>query len=66
MHPIQLNIDFMKRCVVNTNALDWQPSRTQGIERRMVERDGAEVARASSVVRYAPGSEFPRDRKSVV
>ena len=31
-----------------------------GIERRMLERDGDEVARATSVVRFAPGSHFPR------
>jgi hypothetical protein len=27
-----------------------------GVERRMLERDGDEVAHATSVVRYAPGS----------
>ncbi len=60
--PIQLNSNFAQRCVVNTIALEWQPSPTQGVDRRMVERDGAEVARASSVVRYAPGSKFPSHR----
>jgi anti-sigma factor ChrR (cupin superfamily) len=59
MKPLQLYSDFTQRCVVDTSALDWQPSPTPGIERRMVERDGGEVARASSVVRYAAGSTFP-------
>ena len=29
-----------------------------GVERRMLDRQGAEVARATSIVRYAPGSSF--------
>lgn len=29
-----------------------------GVQRRMIERDGEEVARATSLVRYAPGSYF--------
>lgn len=29
-----------------------------GVQRRMLERDGKEVARATSIVRYAPGSAF--------
>lgn len=29
-----------------------------GVQRRMLERDGDEVARATSIVRYAPGSRF--------
>jgi len=31
-----------------------------GVERRMLDRCGAEVARATSIVRYAPGSFFER------
>jgi anti-sigma factor ChrR (cupin superfamily) len=59
MSPLQLHSDFTQRCVVNTASLNWIPSLTLGIDRRMVERDGGEVARASSVVRYASGSKFP-------
>lgn len=59
MIPLQLHSDLTQRCVVNTRALDWQPSPTLGIDRRLVERDGGEVARASSVVRYAAESVFP-------
>jgi hypothetical protein len=33
-----------------------------GVERRMLERDGGEVARATSIVRYAPGSNFSAHR----
>ena len=30
-----------------------------GVERRLLDRDGGEVGRATSIVRYAPGSHFP-------
>lgn len=56
MQNVQQNMDFMQRCVVNTNELDWQPSPVLGIDRRMVEHTGNELARASYVVRYARGS----------
>ena len=36
----------------------WTPSPEPSIERKMLERDGAEVARATSIVRYARGSAF--------
>lgn len=53
-----INADFSARAVVNTKALPWVPSPLAGVERKMLERDGGEVARATSVVRYAPGSAF--------
>ncbi len=31
-----------------------------GVERRLLDRRGAELARATSIVRYAPGSRFER------
>jgi anti-sigma factor ChrR (cupin superfamily) len=37
----------------------WAPSPTPGVERRMLDRIGDEVARATSIVRYAPQSSFP-------
>lgn len=40
-------------------AEDWVASPEGGVERRMLERDGGEVARATSLVRYAPASRFP-------
>lgn len=39
--------------------LAWVPSPAAGVERRMLDRIGEEVARATSIVRYAPGSAFP-------
>lgn len=55
-----LNIDFSRRVVLDTNALDWAPSPQPGVERRMLEREEAESGRATSIVRYAPGAGFPR------
>ncbi|WP_346907982.1 cupin domain-containing protein [uncultured Roseibium sp.] len=55
---MQIHADLTKRATVDSNSLDWVPSPMAGVERRMLERDGAEVARATSLVRYAPGSAF--------
>jgi anti-sigma factor ChrR (cupin superfamily) len=46
--------------VIDTHALPWSASPMAGVERRQLERDGGEVARATSIVRYAPGSRFAR------
>lgn len=54
-----VNADFTKRVVLQTNALPWIPSPQPGVERRMLDRIGGEVARATSLVRYAPASVFP-------
>jgi anti-sigma factor ChrR (cupin superfamily) len=56
--PLQLNADRSLRCVVNSHTLPWQASPLPQVERRLLERDGGEVARATSVVRYAPGARF--------
>ena len=54
-----LNDDFSARAVVHAAAMDWVPSPTKGVERRMLFRIGDEKARATSIVRYARGSHFP-------
>ena len=56
---MKINADLSLPVHVDTTALDWVPSPSPGVDRRMLDRDGDEVARATSVVRYAPGSEFP-------
>ncbi len=53
-----LNSDFTQLVVVDTRALKWQPSPESGVERKPLDRIGDEVARATSIVRYAPGSRF--------
>ena len=54
-----INADFTKRVVLHTNDLPWSPSPQAGVERRLLDRVGDEVARATSLVRYAPNSVFP-------
>lgn len=55
---MEINADFTKRAVVHAADLPWTPSPMAGVDRRMLDRVGAEVARATSIVRYAPGSHF--------
>jgi len=55
---MKINADLKERAVVDSAELDWVTSPMAGVERRMLERDGEEVARATSLVRYAPGSAF--------
>ena len=57
--PEPVNTDFSQRVVLDTTTLPWNPSPQIGVERRFLDRVGDEVARATSLVRYAPGSEFP-------
>lgn len=55
---MDLNTDFNTRVVVHSDQLDWTPSPMPGVDRRMLDRIGGEVARATSIVRYAPNSAF--------
>jgi ChrR Cupin-like domain len=55
---MELNADFARRAAVHAARLPWTPSPMTGVERRMLDRVGGEVARATSIVRYAPGSRF--------
>lgn len=56
----ELNTDLSQRVVDFAAHAVWQPSPQAGVTRRMLDRQGAEVARATSVVRYAAGTHFPR------
>ncbi len=55
---MDLNADFDKRVVVHSEQEPWQASPMPGVDRRMLDRIGGEVARATTIVRYAPGSKF--------
>ncbi|MCA1407271.1 cupin domain-containing protein [Ensifer sp. IC3342] len=57
---MRINDDLSKPVIVHGAKLDWMPSPAAGVDRRMLFRVGGEVARATSIVRYAPGSAFPR------
>jgi anti-sigma factor ChrR (cupin superfamily) len=56
---MQINADFTKRASVHGGAKSWVSSPIVGIERQMLDRIGGEVARATSLVRYAPKRRFP-------
>jgi hypothetical protein len=55
---MKLNADFSQRAAVHAGQMAWTPSPIAGVERRMLDRIGDEVARATSIVRYAPDSHF--------
>ena len=56
---MQINADLSRRAVLHTEDMDWVDSPMAGVRRRMLERDGEDGdRRATSVVRYAPGSRF--------
>lgn len=55
---MELNADFSQCAIVHAARLHWMQSPVAGVERRMLDRVGAEIARATSIVRYAPESRF--------
>ncbi len=57
---MRINADFSKRAAVVPDDTQWIRSPESGVDRLMLDRIGDEVARATSIVRYAPGSAFPR------
>jgi hypothetical protein len=54
-----INSDFGQHVTLDTEQMPWLPSPQANVERRMLDRIGGEVARATSLVRYAAGSSFP-------
>ncbi|NJL84387.1 MAG: cupin [Chloroflexaceae bacterium] len=55
---MKLHSDLSQRAVVFSEELPWLDSPAPGVQRRLLEREGKEVARATSLVRYAPDSRF--------
>lgn len=55
---MKINANFDEAVAIHTQAMSWVPSPMAGVDRRMLDRIGDEVARATSIVRYAPGSHF--------
>lgn len=58
MTTTKLRADFNERFVVTPSQYQWVESPMPGVERMMLDRIGDEVARATSIVRYAPNSAF--------
>ena len=54
-----INADFTCRASLAPEQYQWVSSPQNGVERVMLDRVGAEKARATSIVRYAPDSHFP-------
>ncbi len=57
---MRINADFSRKAVVIPKESAWVCSPESGVDRLMLDRIGDEVARATSIVRYAPGSTFAR------
>ena len=55
---MKIAADFSQRVVVHSESLEWIASPMPGVYRRPLDRVGDEVARATSIVRYAPNSHF--------
>ena len=55
---MKLRSDFSKRVVVRPEDYDWVASPANGVDRMMLDRIGDEVARATTIVRFAPNSYF--------
>lgn len=56
---MRINADFSQRVIVRPVEAQWTPSPHPGVDRIMLDRIGEEIARATSFVRFAPGSAFP-------
>lgn len=55
---MRINADFTQRVVIRPEDYDWVRSPAGGVDRMMLDRVGDEVARATSLVRFAPDSWF--------
>jgi len=55
---MEILADFTQRAVVHSASLAWLASPMPGVDRRPLDRVGGEVARATTIVRYAKGSKF--------
>jgi len=56
---MRINDDLTVPVIVHAAQIPWTSSPAAGVNRRMLFRIGDEVARATSIVRYAPRSAFP-------
>jgi hypothetical protein len=55
---MMINADFAHAVMLNTDEMPWRPSPMPGVERRMLYREGDEVAKATSLVRFSAGHHF--------
>lgn len=55
---MHLRDNFAERVVVRPDDYEWVASPANGVDRMMLDRIGDEVARATTIVRFAPNSQF--------
>jgi anti-sigma factor ChrR (cupin superfamily) len=55
---MRINADFDRRVLLHGDEIEWQASPSAGVSRRPLDRIGGEVARATTIVRFDPGSRF--------
>ena len=55
---MKINAEFDERVVLHADDIEWRDSPMPGVSRRPLDRIGDEVARATTIVRYAPESKF--------
>lgn len=55
---MEINANFDETVLIHSEQEPWVASPAAGVERRMLDRIGAEVARATTIVRFAEGSAF--------
>ena len=55
---VRINAEFDRTVVIRPPEREWIGSPAPGVERCMLDRIGGEVARATSLVRFAPGASF--------
>jgi anti-sigma factor ChrR (cupin superfamily) len=59
---LSIHADHSQRVVAYHPDLPWVDSPVMSVRRRMLERDGGEKARATSIVHYAAGTRFAEHR----
>lgn len=55
---MEFHSNFSQRVLIHSAEMPWQHSPSAGVDRRMLDRIGGEVARATTIVRFAPGHSF--------
>ncbi len=55
---MRVNANFNKRTLIHFEENDWVASPMPGVERKMLDRIGEEVARATTIVRFCAWQRF--------
>lgn len=55
---MNVNADFSQRVMLHGDSIAWEPSPMAGVDRRRLDRVNAQNDRVTTIVRYAPDSQF--------